>query len=235
MLSSFKSKLNSKRGVSLVLALFLLLICAFSGTAALTAASLNFGRHNDYASGYHQQYLAVASATRLIRDELGDDLSGFRAEFTCNASLGSITEKYYYNEIEYGKNAVIGENDLMKLIWSGITEYTHKHVKDNPPGGWEANTFSEANPQERFVFNLTVADESGNDLEGMDVTVIVHLSSLIRNNIDVTVQSDDGDYALGFSMPVSFSYGNIGDDGVLRVTLNQTASVQIQRAVREDV
>ena len=100
MLSRIRSKLNSRSGVSLVLALFLLLICAFAGAAALTAASSNIGRY-DYVSDYQQQYLAVSSAAGLIKDEL--------VGFTYNSS-GS---NFYDDE---GLIGLIGEELAEKCI-----------------------------------------------------------------------------------------------------------------------
>lgn len=69
MFQKIKQKLNSKRGASLVLALFLLLVCSFSGAAALTAASANAGRFEKRVK-YQQQYLSVSSAANLIIDEI---------------------------------------------------------------------------------------------------------------------------------------------------------------------
>lgn len=64
-----KSKLQSKRGVSIMLALLLLLVCLLAGVAALTASAANVGRHS-YMRDTQQQYLAVSSAARLIKDQL---------------------------------------------------------------------------------------------------------------------------------------------------------------------
>lgn len=75
MISRIKSKLNSRRGVSLVLALLLILICTFAGAAALTAASSNAGRY-PYVREYQQQYLAVSSAAKLIHDDLDSGNTG---------------------------------------------------------------------------------------------------------------------------------------------------------------
>ena len=72
MLHEIKQKLTGRSGVSLVLAMFLLLVCSFAGAAALTAAAANAGRFSKRAE-YQQQYLAVASAARLITDSFAGD------------------------------------------------------------------------------------------------------------------------------------------------------------------
>lgn len=62
-------KLKSNRGVSILMGLLLLLVCAVAGAAALTAAGSNAGRYTHLRED-QQRYLAVASAVRLVRDEL---------------------------------------------------------------------------------------------------------------------------------------------------------------------
>ena len=62
------SKLNNRRGASILMALLLFLICALAGAAALTAAGSNIGRYS-YLEEDQQQYLAVSSAAKLIRDQ----------------------------------------------------------------------------------------------------------------------------------------------------------------------
>ena len=143
MLSRTKLKLHSKRGVSLVLALFLLLVCAFAGAAALTAASANAGRY-PYVVDYQQQYLSVSSAARLIQDQLKR-----------------------------------GNSDLQNLMRECIDNNSDKVYKP---------------------LNFTVTDNNG-ELEDMQVTVLLYLPDPSnKNNVDVIVQSADGEYALRFNV-----------------------------------
>lgn len=62
-------KLRSRRGMSIVMGLLLLLVCATAGAAALTSAASNAGRYTHLRRD-QQRYLAVASAARTVRDEL---------------------------------------------------------------------------------------------------------------------------------------------------------------------
>ena len=69
-------KLKSRSGASVVLALFLVIVCSFAGTAALTSARANVGR-GDGKRDTQRQYLSVSSAARLIIDDLvknGDEV-----------------------------------------------------------------------------------------------------------------------------------------------------------------
>lgn len=73
-------KLQSNRGMSVIMGLLLLLVCATAGAAALTSAASNAGRYTHLRRD-QQRYLAVASAARTVRDEL------CRGEYTASASL----------------------------------------------------------------------------------------------------------------------------------------------------
>lgn len=77
-------KLKSNRGVSIIMGLLVLLVCVTAGAAALTSAASNAGRYTHMRQD-QQRYLAVASAARLVRDEL------CAGEYTASASL---TETY---------------------------------------------------------------------------------------------------------------------------------------------
>lgn len=75
MFPAIKQKLNSRSGVTVVLALFLLLICAFAGSAAITAAGENVGRYQKNRD-YQQQYLSITSAADLLREKLDGTVTG---------------------------------------------------------------------------------------------------------------------------------------------------------------
>ena len=77
-------KLQSNRGMSVIMGLLLLLVCATAGAAALTSAASNAGRYTHLRRD-QQRYLAVASAARTVRDEL------CKGEYTAEATL---TETY---------------------------------------------------------------------------------------------------------------------------------------------
>ena len=63
------SKLHSKRGASLIVTLFLLLVCSTVGSIILTAATANIGRISERAE-YDRKYYKVISAARLFADKM---------------------------------------------------------------------------------------------------------------------------------------------------------------------
>ncbi|MCI2057283.1 MAG: hypothetical protein LKJ86_09090 [Oscillibacter sp.] len=69
-MGAINRKLNSQRGVSMVIALVFFLACLMIGGAILTAATANGIKAKDRTAD-QQDYLAVASAARLLKHELG--------------------------------------------------------------------------------------------------------------------------------------------------------------------
>ncbi|MBR0283169.1 MAG: hypothetical protein IJQ81_16525 [Oscillibacter sp.] len=63
------AKLHSKRGASLIVTLFLLLVCSTVGSIILTAATANIGRISERAE-YDRKYYKVISAARLFADKM---------------------------------------------------------------------------------------------------------------------------------------------------------------------
>lgn len=86
-------KLKSRRGMSILMGLLLLLVCATAGAAALTSAASNAGRYTHMRQD-QQRYLAVSSAAQLVRDKL------CAGEYTASADL---TETY--TRVKHGPNA----------------------------------------------------------------------------------------------------------------------------------
>ncbi len=65
-----RDKLKSKRGASFLIALLFFFICITMGSLILTAATANAVKVKDRYKE-QQDYLAVASAARLVKDSLG--------------------------------------------------------------------------------------------------------------------------------------------------------------------
>lgn len=134
-------KLNSKRGVSVVLALFLLMVCAFAGTAALTAARTNVGK-SESSREIQQQYLSASSAAKLIIDELRQNSSLISASYSSDSAAATIVKYnmletptadtlYYliWNEVKssmqsalYHDNNVSSARNSRSGLWSWLTE-----------------------------------------------------------------------------------------------------------------
>ena len=68
-MSTMQNKLRSSRGASMLLALLFLLVCLMVGAVTLTASAANTGRIQRNRQE-QQAYLAVASAAKLLREEL---------------------------------------------------------------------------------------------------------------------------------------------------------------------
>lgn len=121
------SKLNNRRGASILLALLLFLICALAGAAALTAASANIGRFS-YLEQDQQQYLAVSSAAKLLRSQL----DGFTAEGVFKAEVidESDANLTLDSDISHGFSIVIGESEFVPP-----TVFTYKLGNGDTSGG----------------------------------------------------------------------------------------------------
>ena len=69
-MSKIRQKLNNNRGASFLVALLFFLICLTVGSMVLTAATAGAARTKDRYED-QQAYFAVASAARLIKEEVG--------------------------------------------------------------------------------------------------------------------------------------------------------------------
>ena len=83
------SKLRSRKGASLIVALFLLIVCSTVGSIILTAATANVGRISERAE-YDRKYYEVISAARLFADKIAESeltltiaLQGGAASIAC--------------------------------------------------------------------------------------------------------------------------------------------------------
>lgn len=64
-----KEKLHSRSGASILFAILIFMLCVLAGTAALTAAGANAGRYT-HLEAEQQEYLSVASAVQLLKEEI---------------------------------------------------------------------------------------------------------------------------------------------------------------------
>lgn len=219
------TKLQSKRGVSIMLALLLFLICILAGTAALTAARANIGRHK-YMRESQQQYLAVSSAAKLIREQL--DGMEIRTRYTLKADawndpdfvMGgdfSIShaevshpafEYYLDGTIEPNTNGTIlqffsGDTGLETMIQNAF----YNAVKSNPGGvPWATYTDegSLSHIIDEFDFDIT-CDEIKDETDGkMKVNVHVKIEDAKTDYVDekdvkITVTAKNYDYVIEMS------------------------------------
>ena len=68
-MSTVRGKLNSRRGVTIIMALVFFLTAAIIGSIVITAAYASVGRLT-HLREKQQNYLTTSSATKLVRDEL---------------------------------------------------------------------------------------------------------------------------------------------------------------------
>ena len=86
-------KVKSNSGASMLFALLVFMLCVLAGTAALTAAAANSGRYT-HMEAEQQDYLSVASAARVVKDELvkGTFTANFSAvTYSATSSLNGCT------------------------------------------------------------------------------------------------------------------------------------------------
>ncbi|MBR0283418.1 MAG: hypothetical protein IJQ81_17795 [Oscillibacter sp.] len=73
-MGSISKKLKSERGVTILLALLLFLVCAVTGSVVITAGTAASGTISERAK-LDQRYFSVTSAAELLRDEFNKDSS----------------------------------------------------------------------------------------------------------------------------------------------------------------
>ena len=196
------TKLQSKRGVSIMLALLLFLICVLAGTAALTAARANIGRHS-YMRESQQQYLAVSSAAKLIREQLNgmeirtrytltasdwddpNDLTdGLNNDFSITgATVSHSAFEYYRNDtLEPNPTGTIlqffsGDTGL-ETMETMIQNAFYNAVKSNPGGvPWATYTDegSLSHIIDEFDFDITCDEIKDEDEDDKKMKVNVHV------------------------------------------------------------
>ncbi len=152
MLHEIKQKLTGRSGVSLVLAMFLLLVCSFAGAAALTAAAANAGRFSKRAE-YQQQYLAVASAARLITDSFDEASGKVTAKFTFAGDGNKPGESFSYESVENPPST-----QFCSAIWEelkvSVRSVVYKQLKEK--SDWKTAKFDDVTAPADKDLEMTV-------------------------------------------------------------------------------
>lgn len=178
-MQKIKAKLNSKRGVSLMMALLLFLMCALSGAAAITAAGSNIGRYS-YMREYQQEYLSVSSAAKLLKTQfeqgsgISVDCSGANA--IDNAS--TMSSRPVYSIISSGMSLLL--YDAYKLSIGGSPSVTY------PPQ----------------TFYVKVEDDSS--FGTVDVKVTFNKPESSGEKADIKVELSCGEHKLEFFVNLRF-------------------------------
>lgn len=203
-------KLNNKRGVSIMLALFLFIICALAGTAAVTSANANRGRYA-YLRHYQQEYLAVTSAAELIKGQMEAGAGNISATFT--SKKGEITvEQYVYEGHVTGTN-VTTQDTFYYLIWDYIKTFLYNQMSyevDKADGYWnDVDAKSEVYNKSFTVSVDAPPEDSGIEVsEDFDVTVDVTDNLSDPDNVAnkmINFKLSCGDCTICFSVDVGIT------------------------------
>ncbi|MEY8354655.1 hypothetical protein AALB39_15035 [Lachnospiraceae bacterium 54-53] len=122
-------KLHNSRGASMLIALLFFLICVTTGTMILTAASASSVKSKDRYSN-EQHYLAVASAARLLKAEMGSCTYTVGKTWQTwdtgetNPDTGQPVTESGWKEIEPFITPEDGEGDILTTVYEEINEGT---------------------------------------------------------------------------------------------------------------
>lgn len=189
-MQKIKQKLNSKRGVSIVMALLLALVCLFAGAAALTAASANIGRYSHLRED-NQEYLSISSAAKLLSEQF-EQGSNISADY--NSGYRDIT----ISSLPTGENVYKLLNSWMsKLLW-------HCYNKSLSTGGDPLAT-----KPDDIYFTVTVEkNEMGTTVVNESfkpVNVTVKAKELDAASAYIEVKLTTGDRTLKFPVTLKFT------------------------------
>lgn len=176
-------KLNSKRGVSIVMALLLALICLFAGAAALTAASSNIGRY-EHLRKDNQEYLSISSAARLLSEQFkqGNSITANCSGTTVNSNiLTSFTGGHVY-----------------KLLQTSFMEPLLMYCYNLGSGG------TPSSPPSSVEFTVDDDETSGED-NFQTVDVKVSAENLGATSADIKVELITGDRTLKFTVSLTLA------------------------------
>lgn len=238
-------KLNNTRGASILFALLVFLLCAFAGAAALTAAASNSGRFR-HAESDQQQYLSVASAVKLFRQELSTPKLVFTRDFVETKDWWYVESNGVYTlkeEINYDLKST-------EKTWSDIAEdgffleailesYCKSFFEaEYVPSDWyvkKGDPMPEAATAKELI--ITGKDELEEKLDKVHVQI-----SLDLNTSTMTVKFGAGDdpnklaYETALLIPIKSSYhiessvtnsgDSAGDKGTTTTTTTVTLTIE---------
>ncbi len=176
-MQKIKQKLNSKRGVSIVMALLLALVCLFAGAAALTAASANIGRYSHLRED-NQEYLSISSAAKLLSEQFAED----GTKISANCSGGAAVISY---------NPLLTGDHVYKLLQTYFMQPLLLQCYNNSTVG----TPSSPPPTAEFTVEAT-------DMPTVNVTV--KAKNPQATSVDIDVKLTTGDRTLKFTVTLKF-------------------------------
>ncbi len=168
-MNKIKAKLNSKRGVSIVMALLLALICLFAGAAALTAASANIGRYS-YLREDNQDYLSISSAARLLSEQFEQGSNNISADYSSGKTIATL-------------NSPLDNNHVYNLLKDKMTDLLWYCYNMNLPPE-ERDTLANLPSETKF----TVTVEGDNSFKPVYVNVTATASASESLNAEILVE-----------------------------------------------
>ena len=171
-----REKLSNNRGASLIFALLVFLLCAFAGAAALTAAASNAGRFT-HAEHDQQNYLSVASAAELLREELEapqlECTLVYKETYSWDNQGGEPTYSYELGTTSC-KWSEDGEETDAELLLKTLMEAYCREVFEATivPSEWYEN-MQDQNPEFMIpvlddAYERTLTVEASEEAEGLD-------------------------------------------------------------------
>lgn len=133
---SLKRKIRSNSGVTILIALVFFLLCAVVGAAVLSASSAAAGRVID-ADVNEQAYYTIASAARLIRDEIKDQKFEYYEAHQTTGDAPPVTDAGYIAEPPGGSLGGLLANAAMSIYKGTYNEeegYTDDALEIEVPG-----------------------------------------------------------------------------------------------------
>lgn len=219
-----KEKLNSKRGASVVLALFLLLVCTFAGTSALTAARANVGRYSTMRET-QQDYLSVTSAAKLIIEDIKscapDEGTGKKVTGTVprtGVSTVSVPDDNFFKIISA---------DVARLMQNAVAQ--DSDVKANAAwSGFKSNS----DPIVEKTFHIDIKD---NENKVVDMETVTG-SYKLDNNGKILVRLSCGSYNYYFEMGITVKVDSVTDiEAICEVSDIQYESTEIRPDIKSEV
>ena len=208
-MGSISKKLKSERGVTILLALLLFLVCAVTGSVLITAGTAASGTVSERAK-LDQRYFSVTSAAELLRNKF-DGIS-VRVTVPANSSdpvsatISHASDNISENvSVQYDDNQIDLQNPALKLVMLRSLFLLQKLDVFDP------NEFSQIDFNEKLgPYKL---EAKMNDADKKDeLTVAVDVKSQ-NSGLIFKLENDNGDtekfrLQMDYSASVVQEYGN---------------------------
>lgn len=222
-----RAKLNSSRGVSVLMALLYFLVCVSIGSVVLTAGTATAGRYAELAKS-DQRYYGVTSAAKLCRTLIGEETITVRLAETVTVTTSedgsSETRTTYYSATVSGETGFLNENGplteqaaaaLWKRVAGDDADTWAKKAWDTSDNGWSGLPVADSDATKCGELQQSLTDSAGSSIQvQVDVNYAIMdngtISFEVKNNLD---PSDAGgrQFKLSFECPVSVTVKHPSD------------------------